>query len=84
MFFLLLRQVGLDMYEYAQWYRHHGMHVLLVTMGGYGDSEGWGPPLCQRALPSERLHMATKLFSPLFCEPGRHRSLPLTSMPTRL
>lgn len=32
--------VGLDMFNYAEWYRQRGLDVLVVTMGGYGDSTG--------------------------------------------
>ena len=32
--------VALDMVEYCIWYRAMGMHVLMVSMSAYGDSEG--------------------------------------------
>jgi len=38
--------VGLDMFDHANFYSNQGFDVLVVTMGGYGDSEGTAGEVC--------------------------------------
>jgi len=33
-------QIGLDLCEWARWYRNRSIDALIVTMGGYAGSEG--------------------------------------------